>query len=140
MLRTTDVLLIAIMSAAATVTYSIKHNTENKLEAVHELDAKIKLEQETIDLLKADWALLSQPNRLARLAQTFKSELNLEPTEPDQIVQPEELPKLRVELPQPEGGNFARVDDGSSSVMVDGIPVPVFANRATDQLITGAIE
>ncbi len=101
MLRTSDIVMITVMIAAATVTYSIKHSAENVLEEVHELDAKIKLEEDTIDLLKADWALLTQPNRLASLVQTFRDDLGLEPTDPTQIIQPDELPMMRSELPQP---------------------------------------
>ena len=99
MFRTLDVVMIAVMTAAATVTYSIKHQAENKLETVRKLDAEIKLEEDTIDLLKADWALLTQPNRLNRLARTFETDLKLAPTESTQLAQPNELPMPVAELP-----------------------------------------
>ncbi len=99
MLRTLDVVLIVIMTAAATVTYTIKHKAENKLEEVRRLDAAIKLEEDTIDLLKADWALLTQPNRLERLVTVFAADLQLAPTPSTQLAQPEELPMLRADLP-----------------------------------------
>ena len=99
MFRTLDVVMIAVMTAAATVTYSIKHQAENKLEVVRKLDAEIKLEEDTIDLLKADWALLTQPNRLNRLAKTFETDLKLAPTESTQLAQPNELPMPVAELP-----------------------------------------
>jgi hypothetical protein len=99
MFRTLDVVMIAVMTAAATVTYSIKHQAENKLEDVRKLDAEIKLEEDTIDLLKADWALLTQPNRLNRLVKTFEADLKLVPTESTQLAQPSELPMATAELP-----------------------------------------
>lgn len=99
MFRTLDVVMIAVMTAAATVTYSIKHQAENKLEVVRKLDAEIKLEEDTIDLLKADWALLTQPNRLNRLVKTFEADLKLVPTESTQLAQPNELPMPTAELP-----------------------------------------
>ena len=99
MFRTLDVVMIAVMTAAATVTYSIKHQAENKLEEVRKLDAEIKLEEDTIDLLKADWALLTQPNRLNRLVKTFEADLKLVPTESTQLAQPNELPMATAELP-----------------------------------------
>ena len=37
MFRTLDVVMIVVMTAAATVTYSIKHQAENKLEEVRKL-------------------------------------------------------------------------------------------------------
>lgn len=98
MFRTFDIILIVIMTAAATVTYSIKHNAEGVLDNVKKLDSEIKLEQDTIDLLKADWALATQPNRLANLVTTFQSALQLQPTDSTQIVRPNELPMMKADL------------------------------------------
>ncbi|GMB80654.1 hypothetical protein NN6n1_14360 [Shinella zoogloeoides] len=99
MFRTLDVVMIALMTAAATVTYSIKHQADSKLEEVRKLDAEIKLEEDTIDLLKADWALLTQPNRLNRLVKIFENDLKLVPTESTQLARPNELPMPTAELP-----------------------------------------
>ena len=101
MLRTFDVILMGVMVAAAVVTYSIKHKADLKLEEVRKLEAEIKLEKDTIDLLRADWALLTQPNRLHRLVNAYQDELGLSPTLPTQLAQPRELPMLRSQLPQP---------------------------------------
>ena len=101
MLRTFDVILMGVMVAAAVVTYSIKHKADLKLEEVRKLEAEIKLEKDTIDLLRADWALLTQPNRLHRLVNAYQTELGLSPTLPTQLAQPRELPMLRSQLPQP---------------------------------------
>ncbi len=102
MLRTLDIVLIVVMTAAATVTYTIKHQAENKLEEVRKLEAEIKLEEDTIDLLRADWALLTQPNRLEKLVGIYQQDLQLAPTASTQIARPEELPMLRADLPPPE--------------------------------------
>ena len=99
MLRTLDIILIVVMTAVAAVTYTLKHQAEEKLEAVRKLEAEIKLERDTIDLLKADWALLTQPSRLKTLITAYQSELQLVPTESTQLVQPSELPMLKAELP-----------------------------------------
>ncbi|AYG59601.1 cell division protein FtsL [Rhizobium jaguaris] len=99
MLRTFDIVLIGVMTAMASVTYTIKHRAELKLEEVHRLESEIKLEKDTIELLKADWALVVQPNRLERLVNNYSSELKLEPTLSTAIVQPNELPMLRSQLP-----------------------------------------
>lgn len=92
MLRTLDLVLVVAMIAAATITYQIKHNAEEKLSQVRELQAAIALEEETIDLLEADWSLLNQPSRLQHLATAFEEELKLKPIEPDQLATPDELP------------------------------------------------
>lgn len=92
MLRTLDLLLIGAMIAAATVTYQIKHTVEEKQSQMRELQAEIRLQEETIDLLEADWSLLNQPSRLQRLSTAFEAELGLKPIAPTQMAQPEELP------------------------------------------------
>jgi hypothetical protein len=106
MLRPVDFLMVCAMLAAATVTYKIKHHTDNKAAEVRRLEAEIKLEKDTIDLLKADEALLTQPNRLERLVKTYAAELQLVPTEPSQLARPIELPmpKDQVPVPEPEEG------------------------------------
>src|SRR5690606_8309764 len=80
---------------------------ENKLEEVRKLDAAIKLEEQTLDLLRADWALLTQPARLNRLVGIYSADLQLVPTESTQLVQPSELPMRRIDLPLPEGEDDA---------------------------------
>ena len=99
MFRTLDIILVVVMTAVAAVTYTIKHQAELKLEEVRKIEAEIKLERDTIDLLRADWALLTQPSRLSKLIETYKDELQLAPTESTQLVQPSELPMLKAELP-----------------------------------------
>ena len=119
MLRTIDIVMIGAMIAAATVTYQIKHHAEDKLQDVRKIEAEIKLERETIDLLKADWALLNQPHRLKRLIEVYGDELQLEPTQPAQIARPVELPMMRDQLPAKE-----IAEDGTI---------------ATDKLATGSV-
>ena len=129
MFRTLDVVMIAVMTAAATVTYSIKHQAENKLEEVRKLDAEIKLEEDTIDLLKADWALLTQPNRLNRLVKTFETDLKLVPTESTQLAQPSELPMATAELPALEPEKDEKVaQDGKKT-----------KKKTTDAIQTGSV-
>jgi len=112
MLKTFDIVLIGVMTAMATVTYTIKHRAELKLEEVHRLESEIKLEKDTIELLKADWALVVQPNRLERLVNNYSDELKLQPTLSTAIVQPNELPMLRSQLP-PETVADSDAKDGA---------------------------
>ncbi|WP_099864629.1 cell division protein FtsL [Pararhizobium haloflavum] len=98
MLRTFDMLLIALMIAAATITYQIKHHAEEKLAHVRDLQAKIRLEEQTIDLLKADWALLNQPARLQRLTERFEETLELGTIDPEQIATLDELPSKLLQI------------------------------------------
>ncbi|HEY0120599.1 MAG TPA: hypothetical protein VGC14_02365 [Rhizobium sp.] len=119
MLRTFDIVLIGVMTAMASVTYTIKHRAELKLEEVHRLESEIKLEKDTIELLKADWALVVQPNRLERLVNNYNGELKLQPTLSTAIVQPSELPMLRTQLP-PEIVADAKDDTKAGSAKAGG--------------------
>ncbi|SIR06265.1 hypothetical protein SAMN05880561_10851 [Rhizobium sp. RU33A] len=127
MLKTFDFLMIGAMLTAATVTYQIKHNTDNKAAEVRRLEAEIKLEKDTIDLLKADRALLTQPNRLERLVQAYAAELQLVPTEPNQLARPMELPMLKDQVPVPEG------EEGSVSAAAPSDPIK-------DLITTGSVD
>jgi hypothetical protein len=132
MLKTFDLVLIGVMTATAAVTYTIKHRAELKLEEVHRLEAEIKLEKDTIDLLKADWALQSQPNRLERLVKSYNDELKLQPTESTALVHAKELPMLKSEVPVPDvteakaGGTTAAK---GATVASKAQPVPMAAPR-----------
>lgn len=90
--------LIAVMVSAAAFTYTTKHGAEAELSKVRRLETAIRLEEETIDVLKADWSLLTQPARLQRLADVYHSELQLVPVEAHQIADIHELPARVVEI------------------------------------------
>jgi len=141
MLRTFDLVLIGIMTAAAAVTYTIKHRAELKLEEVHRLEAEIKLEKDTIDLLKADWALQSQPNRLERLVNAYNGELQLQPTDSTSLAHARELPMLKSQVPPPD---ITEAKAGAKpGAVAKSQPVPTRAPREVedaDQIETGALE
>lgn len=115
MFRTTDFFLIAIMVCAAAFTYKTKHDAERQYAELRRLQAEIRHELDTIDLLKADWSLLTQPRRLQRLAEIYEPELGLKPVEPHQIVEISEIPVAPVALdgtggPDPLGGMAGATD------------------------------
>ncbi len=85
MFRTTDVILIGVMVAAAGLTFKVKYDAERKLEEIHRIEAEIRTEKDTIDVLKADVSVLTQPARLQKLVEAYNEELQLEPVEPDQV-------------------------------------------------------
>ena len=129
MFRTFDAILVVVMTAAATVTYTIKHKAENKLDEVRKLDAEIRLEEHTIDLLRADWALLTQPARLNRLVKIYEQDLQLVPTESTQLAQPVELPMRTADLPALEEATEPGNDVAKAKGEVTG----------TDKIATGSV-
>jgi len=102
MMRIVNIVLVVVMLGAATWTYAVKHSAERNVAQIEELERRITLEQETIDLLEADWAYLSQPSRLRKLADLYAEELQLLQTQPRQIVHPQELPAAP-EIPAGDG-------------------------------------
>jgi hypothetical protein len=121
--RTSDIVLIAVMVAAAALTYKTKHDAESRLAEVHRIETQIKLEEDTITLLRADWSLLTQPSRLQKLSETYQSELALQPVDPHQIVGLDELPSRPVETEDP------------STQHLGGIAV-----NGQDPTVTGAVQ
>lgn len=125
MLRTFDLIMIGAMAAAATVTYQIKHNTDEKVQDLRRIESEIKLEKDTIELLQADWALLTQPNRLEKLANVYHDELQLQQTDPNQLARVNELPMLKSQVPPPK--------------VADSGIIPRPLDKPTDQITTGSV-
>jgi cell division protein FtsL len=85
---------LAIAVLAACALFAMKDQVrrlEGELRALHEA---LHDEAVAIDRLETEWAVLNQPGRLARLASTH---LGLQPAQPAQIVQIDDIP-LRSEL------------------------------------------
>jgi hypothetical protein len=125
--RTSDIVLIAVMVSAAAFTYSTKHRAEAQLAEVRKIQSEIKVEHDTIDLLKADWSLLTQPSRLQKLAEIYQAELQLAPVEASQIGALADLPEKPVEIEDLSTrrlGGMAEADNGKG---------------AKDQTVTGAV-
>ncbi|MEW9836725.1 cell division protein FtsL [Mesorhizobium marinum] len=125
MFRTSDIVLIAAMVAAAAFTYKTKHEAEDRQTALRKIEQQIRFEEDTIDLLKADWSLLTQPSRLQKLSETFQTELNLQPLEARQIVGLDELPARPLTIEdlssQPLGGMADSGGAETDSVVTGGV-------------------
>ncbi|TPI27405.1 hypothetical protein FJW08_24600 [Mesorhizobium sp. B3-2-1] len=113
MFRTSDIILIAVMVSAAALTYKAKREAEDQLTAVQKIHAEIRYEEDTIDLLKADWSLLTQPSRLQKLAELYKSQLALEPVSARQIVGLGDLPAKALDIQDILNGSQGAMADNS---------------------------
>src|SRR5690554_1745107 len=87
------------MVAAAAFTYKTKYEAENQLAELNRLERQIRLERDSIDVLQADWSLLTQPARIQRLVENYQDQLDLQPVDPTQVGSISELPQrqLRIE-------------------------------------------
>lgn len=129
MFRTSDIVLIAVMVSAAALTYKTKREAEEQLAAVHKIQAQIRYEEDTIDLLKADWSLLTQPARLQKLTEIYKSQLGLEPVNARQIVGLDDLPAKPVNIEDLSSQHLGGMADNSGKGSLDG----------KDPVVTGGI-
>jgi hypothetical protein len=93
MFRTLDMALVVVMIATAAMTYKIKHDAEDRLAEIRKLREAIAQEEETIDVLRADWSILTQPARLQALAEQYQDQLGLQPLAARAIVEAADLPE-----------------------------------------------
>lgn len=93
MFRTSDIIMLTVIVASAAFTYKVKHEAEDRLSEIRKIEAQIRFEEDTIDVLKADWSLLTRPARLDKLSKIYEGELGLKTTEAKQIVRLSELPE-----------------------------------------------
>jgi hypothetical protein len=111
------------MVSAAAFTYKTKHEAEARLAAIHRIEAGIKFEQDTIDLLEADWSLLTQPSRLQKLSEIYQAELQLKPVEASQIGAIEDLPAKPVEILDFSNQRLGGMADSGKDHVVTGAVV-----------------
>ncbi len=119
MLRTVDIIMILVMVSAAAVTYKIKADSEDELRQVRKIERQIAEEEDSIDLLKADWSLLTQPSRIQKLVDAHKDALGLEATDSHQVTDLAAVPEKG--LAEPEGDPIADAivaDEGGEPVKV----------------------
>lgn len=69
----------ALVAAAAFWAYRVNYEAQEALSRVAELRARLAHEREAIAVLRAEWAYLSAPERLARLLAAHGGELGLSP-------------------------------------------------------------
>jgi hypothetical protein len=69
--------------------YEMKAAVEARERALHQLQRAVADEREALQILRAEWAYLNQPERLARLAQ---AKLGLQPAAAAQFARLDHLP------------------------------------------------
>ncbi len=89
MLRYLNALAIAALICSALYAYSIKYETIYFSEQIVKMKHEIAREKEAINVLHAEWAHLTRPERIQSLAEKH---LELQPQSITQIVRPNDLP------------------------------------------------
>lgn len=92
MLRFLTITIFVVTLGMAGVLYKIKYDTRSlQLETV-QLQQKIAVEQQQLAVLKAEWSILTQPQRIEALAKS----IGLKPLSPKQIISFRDLDNLPV--------------------------------------------
>ena len=100
---------LALALLAACGLYLLKDRVQREERELQRVQSAIAAERGALTRLRAEWALLNQPGRIARLA---RAHLALQPAQPGQIVAIEQIPlradleldRLRLTAQLPSGG------------------------------------
>lgn len=121
MFRTSDIIMLAVIVASAAFTYKTKHETESRLAEIRKIEAQIRFEEDTTDVLKADWSLLTQPARLEKLVKIYDADLGLKTVEATQYARLKDIPARPL-----------TIEDLTSDAAI--------ADLGTDTMTTGAVK
>lgn len=92
MFRKIDFLLVCLVLVVATATYVVKYGSEIEYNNISKLEREIETEKEAIDILKANWSLLTDPARIQNLSERHGEELGLETLKSDQMISLDQIP------------------------------------------------
>lgn len=88
--RQVTTVLVLLFAAASLGLYQIKYRIHSLKEDLTGIRNAVRMEQEAIHVLEAEWAYLNRPQRLAQLTTKYLSFLS--PVLPSQIVSFDTLP------------------------------------------------
>jgi len=119
--RTRDFIFVGLVLLVATATYILKYGSEIDHNNVTRLEHEIQVKKEAIDILKANWALLTSPARIQELSERHEKELQLNTLRSDQIISIEDIPLRAKEAPEVRKAETTAKDDGVSKVITGSI-------------------
>ena len=114
MMRWLQIVSVVAAAGAAVFVFHVKYRAEAVAEQAADLQRKLDQEHETLSLLKAEWSLLIQPQRIQEVVERHAELLELQPLDPAQITRLENLP-MRPTGPAPE-------DESALSAILEGLP------------------
>ena len=94
--------------------YLLENEVEHLQRRLADLDRELLQEQESVQVLKAEWSYLNQPERLQKLALKYVGRVGLKPIDPEQTGTLRDLP-----VKDEEHGSNGEIGD-------DAVPRPAF--------------
>lgn len=92
MIKGLNIVLAVTCLFAMIAVYALKYQTVDIANEKLALERKIGSQQNELSLLKADWAYLNQPGRLAPIIQRHADILKLQPIDQEQYIRIADLP------------------------------------------------
>jgi hypothetical protein len=89
------------MIAVVTYTYSVKTGTKEVAEQLAAIQRETEAEINAIDLLNADWEVLTAPKRIQSLVDVYQGDLKLVPTDAHRMIAIADIP-MRPVVAEPE--------------------------------------
>lgn len=86
MRRSLTLAALALLVATASGLYLVEHEVQGLERRLQRLNAELLASQQAIQVLKAEWSYLNQPDRLQELATRYAERLRLAPLDPTQVV------------------------------------------------------
>ncbi len=121
MLRGLNIALIVVLLAGAGWTFKVKGDADSARQKVARLEQRIRTQREAIEILKADWSLLTSPQRLEKLAARYQEELGLEPAKPERIGEIGDIPhSWEAPASDADGPREGHADAGNKDAAVTG--------------------
>ena len=108
MRRSLTLAALALLAATASALYLIEHEVQGLERRLARLNGELLASQQAIQVLKAEWSYLNQPERLQELATRHADRLRLAPLEPAQVVESfAGLPAREAPAPEQPGSPVA---------------------------------
>jgi len=118
MRRTVTIVSVAALGILVVGSYRLENEVESMHRRLAGLDADYLQEQRNVQVLRAEWSYLNQPERLQELAARHVDRVGLQPIAPGQTGRLDELPF------RPEPAIDENAGDGWDAVA--GLPRPSF--------------
>ena len=115
--RVFNLVLLSAMIIGAVVTYNMKHKTEIAADKLARLQAAIAREKNELTVLKAEWSMLTQPDRLQSVVEKHADYFQLAPFVPEQVATIDEIPLRPLGVYGNASQTLARIAAGDLSAI-----------------------
>ncbi|MFV3074142.1 cell division protein FtsL [Niveispirillum fermenti] len=119
MIAKSTILWIAVSCVASGVLYQTSYQAQEQERELARLNRAITVEQDSIQVLKAEWAYLNEPARLERLV---SEHLLMQPTTAQQIAALTDIPDRNPDQPAPHTPIPGRKPGTPKPDMIDRAP------------------